>query len=102
MATYEIPMTPTPQTFRVSLVGVTYQLTVRWNSMAGVWVLDISSADGVKILSGLPIVANTDLLEPFAYLGIGGKLAAQTTADLTAPPTVDGFGATSKLYFITP
>jgi predicted Zn-dependent protease with MMP-like domain len=98
---YEIPLTAAPQQLLISLANVTYQLTVKWNDEASVWVLDIADSSGNGILNGIPLVTGTDLLGQFAYLGLGGSLVAQTDSDLTSPPTFTNLGDTGHLYFVT-
>ena len=42
MATpYLIPLQPTNQTIQITMAGVLYTLTVRWNDMNSAWTLDI-------------------------------------------------------------
>ena len=102
MTQYQIPLTPTPQTFTVTLAGVEYQLTVRWNHAdeAG-WVLDIDLPDGAgRVVDGIPLVTGCDLLAPYAYLGIGGALVAWSD-DSDLPPAEDNLGDGVDLVFIT-
>lgn len=95
MASFEIPLTNTPQTFNITLNNVEYAMTNKWNELSG-WVIDI---DGY--LHGIPLVAGCDLLEPFQYLNFGGSLFVYTDGDATAIPTIDNLGIDSKLYFVT-
>lgn len=102
MATYEIPLSPEAQTFSIDLAGVEYQLTLVWNSIANIWVLNLTTANGNSpILSGIPLVANTDLLAPYGYLNLGGQLVAKTDNNPFNPPTYENLGVTGRLYFIT-
>jgi hypothetical protein len=100
MTAYLIPLQATNQRVNVTLAGVQYQLTVRWNDMNQAWQLDIADQQGSAILSGIPIVTGGDLLAPFQYLNFGGQLIAQTTNDLTAVPTMQNLGSTGNLYFV--
>lgn len=102
MADYTIPLTAEDQTLVVSLAGVEYQLTVRWNHAdEGGWILDIALADGgVDLVCGIPLVTGVDLLAPYDYLGIGGGLVAWAD-DNALPPTVDNLGAGCDLVFLT-
>lgn len=103
MATYEIPLSPAPQTFSILLAGVSYQLTVRYvDAPEGGWLLDIADQAGNVILCGAPLVTGHDLLHQYAYLGIGGQLIVQTDADHDAVPTFGNLGVESHLYFVTP
>lgn len=97
---YEIPTTSEPQTFAVSLSGVNYTLTLRWNTAAGLWFLDIATADGVAILSGVPLVTGADLLEQYAYLNLGGKMFCATDNNPDMPPAFATLGDSSHLYWI--
>ena len=101
MATaYLIPLQPQNQTFQVSLAGTLYTFTVRWNDMNQAWTLDLADANDNPIVSGIPVVTGEDLLAPFAYLNIGGKLIAQTTNDANAVPTRANLGSAGYLYFV--
>ncbi|MEE3504830.1 hypothetical protein QN399_00885 [Pseudomonas sp. 10C3] len=102
MANFEIPMTPTPQTFVVSLSGVSYRLTAQWRNSEGAgWVLDIADNSGTPIIQGIPLVTGINLLDQYDYLGLGGVLWCQTTADPDAVPTFTNLGIDSHLYWFT-
>jgi Domain of unknown function (DUF6983) len=99
---YEIPTSPQPQTFSISLNGVSYQLTLTWCDPASCWLLEIDDANGNQIVAGIPLVTGVDLLAQYEHLGIGGQLFAQTDGDPGAPPTFDNLGTTGHLYFVVP
>ena len=97
----EIPLIPsTAQTFTITLVGVTYTMTVHWCAPSSCWVLDIADQNAVPIVSGIPIITGADLLAAYGYLGIGGQLIVQTDYDVDAVPTFDNLGDTSHLFFL--
>jgi hypothetical protein len=98
---WEIPLQAAPQSLYVTLGGVAYFLTVRWNAFASTWVLDIADQDSVPISSGLPLLTGVDLLAQYAYLNIAGKLVVQTDQTPYALPTATNLGTDSHLYFIT-
>lgn len=101
MTVYEIPLTPTPQTFGIALSGVSYRMTVYWaNAIGGGWVLNIAAADGTPIVNGIPLVTGANLLAGYEYLGPSGTLAVQTDHDTDALPTFDNLGLTSHLFFV--
>lgn len=101
MATpFEVPLSPTPQTFLLPLAGVTYRMTVRWNVPALCWQLDIADDQDRPILSSIPIVTGLDLLAQYRYLGIKGRLVVQTDYDLYAVPTFENLGIAGHLYFL--
>jgi hypothetical protein len=100
MATYEIPLTPEPQKLVIELAGKTYSLFVYWNFAASCWMLNIFSEFDGAILTGIPLVVGSNLLEQYAYLELGGSLIANTGDD-TGPPSYANLGTIGHLYFVT-
>jgi len=99
---YEIPLTPQPQTFGITLGATDYRLTVRYRNVTeGGWVLDIADANATPIVEGIPLVTGADLLAQYQHLGFTGGLFVQTTDDPDAVPTFDNLGIGAKLYFMT-
>ncbi len=79
-----------------------YRLTVQWrNTTNGGWFLDVADANSIPIASGIPLVTGVNLLAPYTYLGIGGKLFVATDGNASAVPTYSNLGQTSHLYFVT-
>jgi hypothetical protein len=102
MATfYEVPLVATPQTLTITLGAATYNLTVQWNWVAQLWVLDIADDSNIMLVGGIPLVTGANLLEEYAYLGFGGALIATTDSNAFLPPAFAGLGTTSHLYFVT-
>jgi hypothetical protein len=97
---YEIPLTAQNQAFSISLSGVTYNLTVKWNNFSQCWVLDIADENDNDILTGVQMTTGEDLLAPYAYLQFGGQLYVQTDNSTLTAPTYTNLGSTSHLYFI--
>jgi hypothetical protein len=95
-----VPLQPTNQRFTITLVGVVYTMTIRWNGACQAWILDLGDASNNLLIAGLPLVTGVDLLSPFAYLNIGGQLIVQTTNDTPAVPTLANLGLAGNLYFI--
>ena len=102
MALYEIPLTPEPQAFGISLAGRSLRLVLRWAEspaadVPGGWVLDILDQpdDTIPLICGIPLVAGCDLLAPYAYLELGGAL--YISGDM--PPTLNNLGDTVLLIF---
>ena len=101
MTPFEVPLQPaTPQAFTIGLSGKTYRFTVTWCQPAACWLLAIDEVNGVRQLSGIPIVTGADLLAQYGYLNIGGALIAQTVNDPAAVPTFADLGATGKLFYV--
>lgn len=98
MATYEIPLTPTPQSFGMSLGGVEYYLTLQYR---GMWVLDIADAQEQPIVGGLPLVPGVDLLAQHRHLGIPGRWYVRGNDKPDDLPTFDDLGYGSRLYWVS-
>jgi hypothetical protein len=47
---------------RVSLSGSTYQIEWRWNTRASFWSFSMYKPDGERLISGVPVLLNSDLL----------------------------------------
>ena len=101
MTAFEIPLTPVAQVFQIVLASVTYTMTVHWSVPMGCWVLDIADANQNNIVTGIPMLTGTDLLAPYAYLGLGGSLIVLSDYSPYALPTISNLGAQSHLYFVT-
>lgn len=104
MALYEIPLTPEPQSFDISLAGRELKLFVRYAQSPtaeapGGWLLDIYDTpdDLVPLVMGIPLVAGCDLLATYGYLGLAGAL--YVSGDLA--PTLDDLGTENLLLFET-
>ncbi|WP_334016363.1 phage baseplate plug family protein [Burkholderia cepacia] len=99
---YEIPLTPDPQTFTLTLSGVIYRLTVQYRAAGGTgWILDIADASGNALVNGIPLVTGVDLLGQYTYLGFGGRLWVQGAASPDDVPTFDDLGVGSHVFWVT-
>lgn len=97
----ELPLISTPQQLAVSLSGTVYNLRMSWCKPAQCWILDVSDANGVPVLQGVPLVTGTNLLGQYAYLGIPGKLVVLTDSDPDAVPTFTDLGSQGHVYYVT-
>lgn len=97
---YEIPLSPTPQTFGITLNEIDYNLTFRWNQASQSWQLDIADANLTMLVAGLAVITGAGLLGQFSYLGISGQIIVQTTHDTFAVPTYENLGDAGKVYFV--
>ena len=103
---FEIPLSPTPQRFRITLAGVNYGLVMSYRAAPcgmGGWCMDINDDLGNPIVCGVPLVTGSDLLAQYAYLGLGGGMMVLSDGDADALPTFENLGITpgSHLYWIT-
>jgi len=102
MTPYEIPLSPNPQIFNISLGGTEYQVTVYWCDPSDCWNIDIYDVTGtIPQLTAIPLVTGCDLLGQYGYMNWGGQLIAQTDGDVYIPPTINNLGSTGHLYFVT-
>ncbi len=94
MAMVEIPISyaQANKKFSVSLDGVRYVLKLRWNARASFWSLSIFTTSGEGIITGIPVVANFDLL-----LSWRGKIASCPPGKLIAVAS-DGSNETPGRY----
>lgn len=104
-AVFTIPLqVGTPQTFSITLGGVTYQLTfLYWNDTAGLggWTVDIDDSSGNPIAEGIPLVTGADLFAQYRHLGFTGSLIVQTTSNPDAVPTFENLGDDGQVYYVT-
>lgn len=100
MTVFEIPLASNNQKFSITLVGVTYNMTVRWCPPASCWILDIADLNNVPIIQGIPMVTGADLLEQYEYLGFVGSLVVQTDYEPNLVPDFTSLGNTGHLYFL--
>jgi hypothetical protein len=67
---------------------------------SGGWCFDMFTASGIPILAGIPLVTGIDLLEQFAYLGLGLAFFVATDEAPLDIPTFDNLGVTAHFYFM--
>lgn len=103
MATfYEIPLTPDPQRFTVTLSGMDYRMTVQYRDAGGVgWVLDIADPSNQLLVSGIPLVTGVDLLAQYRHLEFGGRLWVQGAGNPDDVPTFEDLGIGSHVFWVT-
>lgn len=100
---YLVPLSGIPETFAITLGGVSYTFTVQYRNDPGGnggWVLDIGDASNDPIISGIPLVTGADLLEQYGYLSFSGALYVQTAQDPDATPTFTNLGTDCNLYWV--
>lgn len=100
MTPYEIPLSPEPQKFSITLAGVDYQMRFYWNRYSECWCFDLLDAGAVPLLEGAPVVTGIDLLGQYPHLGIGGSILAQSDFDPSAVPTFENLGLEGRVFFI--
>lgn len=99
---FEIPLSPEPQRFTITLSGVDYRLTVQYRKAGGAgWVLDIADANNAPLVSGIPLVTGIDLLGQYRHLGFTGRLWVQGADDPDEVPTYEDLGIGSHVFWVT-
>ena len=95
---YEIPLTAIPQRFTVRFDTREIRITLRWKEThEGGWSLDLDDVvTNERLVHGLPLVTGVDLLEPYQYLEIPGKLFI--AGDGFKEATRKNLGGTVKLF----
>ncbi len=102
MAVVEIPLTPSAQSFTITLGEVPYRMRLIYNDAEeGGWTLDIGDQGGTILLAGIPLVPGVDLLAQHAHMDWPGALVVTTDRDAGEAPTFEELGTTSHLYFVT-
>lgn len=102
MNTFEIPLSPDPQRFTITLSGVEYRLTVQYREAGGAgWVLDIADASNQSLVGGIPLVTGVNLLRQYRHLGFTGGIWAQGAVDPDSVPTFDDLGIGSHVFWVT-
>jgi hypothetical protein len=101
--TFLLPLQNIPQTFDISLGGVAYTFTCKYNSAPeGGWALDIADANtGDVIVAYLPLITGVNLFAGLGYLGFQGSLVVFTDGDDFAVPTLENLGVESNVYLVT-
>lgn len=90
--------------FRATLSGVVYTITLRYNTRAARWVMDIGDASNNPILMGLPILIERNLAGQYVTPGLppGPSFAVCDTAAPLTQPSRYSFGTTHTLFYGDP
>lgn len=98
---FRIPLENLPQRFDIELAGRAFTFVSRWNEELSSWTICIIDGLTEKLLvSCLPLVTGTDLLQQFRHLGIEGSFVVYTDGDEFATPTLESLGKESNLYYV--
>jgi hypothetical protein len=107
MTYYTIPLDSTFPWFqtRITLSGITYTLTFRYNSRSTRWVMDIGDASNNPIQLGLVLLINVDLTYQYRPANISlpvGTFFVQDNTGQGIQPTQYSFGTTHTLFYGDP
>ena len=100
---YELPLTPTPQTFRALFPSGRYFVRfIYCDSLEPCWLMDLSDAiTGDPIIAGVPLVPGVDLLEEYAYLNFNFKMWCTVDGDPAGVPNFDDLGTSGHVWIET-
>lgn len=83
-----------------TLSGVTYLFTVRYNTRANTWFLDMADATGQAIVCGIALRGQRDLLAPYRAKNVpSGTLFVYDRSGNNTDPGLDGFALDHGLYY---
>lgn len=101
MTTLRIETQPYPDTTqRVALSGVVYALRIYYSQRCSCWHMDMSDADGVRIVSGVRLVTSFPLLYRYRYLAVPpGELYFIDVRGQAGRPTLEEMGDRFRLYY---
>lgn len=100
MQVLEIPVTPTPQTFRVALNNTVYTWRIYWLVPFQCWVLDIADLYENPLVNGIPLITGADLLAQFPNLVPGGLYVISDQMPPEIVPDYDHLGITGHIYYV--
>ena len=69
------------------------QFETQYNELAGYWLVTISDSSGNNLISCLPVVPAQNILEQYAYLGIGSAYIVPAQTAKEQWPSVDTLGS---------
>lgn len=78
------------------------QFKTAWNDPAQCWIVSLYDDNGNAIIEGMAMVTGANLLEQFAYLGLGFQLVVQSDNDPDEVPSYTTLGTTGHLYCPSP
>jgi hypothetical protein len=89
-------------TISVTLEGIPYLFTFKWNVRGAYYTLDISTRDAVLLVGGIKVVINSGLTRKFPGPGMPpGELLAIDASGGNAPITFDDLEERVELVYMT-
>jgi len=93
----------TEYTFDVLLSNQEYRFRIYFNNRLDTWFMDISETDSTRILSGLKLNANADLLKRFKKIKLPkGRIIGISTQNLPEDPTQATLGNNVVIIYEEP
>lgn len=88
-------------TISVTLGGVPYLFTFKWNVRGAYYTLDILTRDAVLLIGGLKVVINSGLTRKFPSIELPGELMAIDSSGENSPITFEDLGERVELVYLT-
>ena len=102
---FRIPLQPIPQVFDIELNARLFRMVCRWNPEMPAWTVCLLDGETQKpLVTCLPLVTGSDLLEQFRHLGIEGSLFVYVDggAGTEEIPDLLTLGTEANLYYYVP
>lgn len=99
---YTVPLVNTLPWYQltITLDGVVYTLSLRYNVRSDNWFMDIQDSAANPIVSGLPILIQRSVSGQYAYLAIPpGIFVATDNSGQGTQPTQFSFGIDHTFYY---
>lgn len=89
--------------FSITLTGVIFTFQMLFNVRMNRWIMNINDSAGNQILSGIPLLIDTNLTYQYATLAIpAGILFCGDNTNQDMQPTLNSFGLTNTCYYVDP
>lgn len=101
-ALFEVPTIPNLPWYssKITLSGVVFTITLRYNDRMQRWILDIGDPSGNPILAGLPILINRNVNGQYVIAGIpSGFFFAVDDTNLGIQATLNSFELDHTLLY---
>ena len=89
--------------FKITLSGVIFTLSFRYNTRSSRWVMDILDPSGNQILCGLPVLIQRNVTSQYPTLAIPeGVFFSTDDTGNGLQPTIYSFGTDHTLWYEDP
>lgn len=100
MNIFKIPLNSKPEQFDIDLGDTPYKMRFYFNSAMERWTFDLMDSDGNYLTQHQPLVAGSNILDLYEFLGLSGYFIAYTDGDDKADPLQDNLGNDANLYWV--
>ena len=80
--------------------NITLKLDIRFNDIAGYWVMTISDpATNTVLVSSIPLILSGNILEQYSYLKIGSAFLVNVSNSSDEMPTMFNMGVDFQIWW---